>query len=181
MADVTGARRFTARIGGLVIGLAAPVVIFLACAPPTQARALCPSSDTPRLVSRRSGAQHELVPGGARQILLCRYNDLGPSGDPGRVSRLVAWRLVNNAAATARFGRDLDALKPQRFPIACPAGTGVTTIIAFFRYPTQPDDPVTLIQEGCWNASNGRLTRGETGTVPDIFAAFTSLTPATSR
>jgi hypothetical protein len=118
----------------------------------------CPGRDRQKLTSMASGAKAQLVPSGARRVLVCRYGGLNSGFFK---MRLVNLRLVLDAATVTRLANEFNALKP--FPtgsISCPADFG-QNIIAIFSYRPGPrsDDPVTVDTSGCAPVTNGNLTR----------------------
>lgn len=118
----------------------------------------CPVRDRQQLVSTTTGAGKELVPPGARQVLVCRYGGLNAGA---AALRLVNLRLVVGRNTVTRFASEFDALKPfQGGVYSCPADFDAK-IIAIFRYlPTpQSDDPVTVDTSGCTPVTNGHLIR----------------------
>lgn len=119
----------------------------------------CPASDRHALVSVRAGAVRELVPPGARAVLLCRYSGIYHGIGPRTPAYLLLGHdLVNGATTVASMTRELDSLPHITAPIACPASFG-TAIVAHFRYASGPDDPVTIQVDGCYGASNGHVNR----------------------
>ena len=124
-----------------------------------QTASSCPPADPQTLVSARPGASRELVPPGARTVVLCRYSGFNHGVGPRTPAfRLQARAVIGSAATVAGMTRELDSLPRVTAPIACPAGFG-TAIVAHFRYPTGAEDPVTIELDGCLTASNGRLSR----------------------
>ena len=138
--------------------------------------AACPAGDRGAVVSARAGAARELVPPGARRLLLCRYGGLN---DGGAAFRLVAApALVTDATAVSRFARELDALKPTTGVYHCPSATG-RAIVAYFRYASGPEDPVTVALDGCQIIANGHLRRtaGVQAAGRSLIAALVALVP----
>lgn len=122
--------------------------------------AFCPDHDRHVIRSTTTGAAKTLVPAGARQVLLCRYTGLGAHPTPSRGGfRLIAHRRVTRLATVNRLAAGLDALKEPRGAVACPSDSGAA-LIAFFRYRSGSDDPVTVKLGGCSPVTNGHLTRG---------------------
>ena len=100
----------------------------------------------------------QLVAPGARAVLLCRYSGthdgIGPRLAP---FRLQASHLIGDPATVAGMARELDSLARITAPSACPAGFGAA-IVAHFRYPAGPEDPVTIALDGCLEAGTGTPT-----------------------
>jgi hypothetical protein len=159
-----GARKLLgvgAILGLVAVGVFAPLTLAGTTGQASVHRtyATCPSSDRSPLTSSTPGATTALVPGHARQVLLCRYSGLNP--DPSTAGRLLAHRLVTAGQTVSQLAQRLDALRRfGRGAYSCPADFGVK-IIAFFRYrpATEPDDPVTVDPNGCTPVTNGRITR----------------------
>ena len=124
-----------------------------------QTASACSQTDPQTLVSTRPGATRELVPRGAREVLLCRYSGSSHGVGPRTPAfRLQARAVVESAATVAGMATELDSLPRITAPIACPAGFG-TAIVAHFRCATGPEDPVTVALDGCITASNGHVSR----------------------
>jgi hypothetical protein len=140
-------------------------------------RGACPAGDRPAPVSGRQGATRSLVPAGANELLLCHY---GGANDGGSAFRLLSSpALVKDGAKVARYAGDLDALKAMSGVVFhCPADTG-RAIVAYFRYRTGPDDPVTLGLDGCMLVSNGHVhrTAGVQPTGRRLVSALEALVP----
>jgi hypothetical protein len=140
----------------LVLAAAAALAL-PACGGPATAPAIaaCPASDHRAAVSARPGATHELVPPGARAVMLCRYSGLNtPSGD----FRLSFHIRVRSRATVARLARELDALAPTRAVYHCPIDVAAD-IVVHFTYATGPQNPVTIDLAGCNPVTNGHLQR----------------------
>ena len=119
----------------------------------------CPKTDPQPLVSKRPGSTRELVPRGARAVVLCRYSGYDHGVGPRTAAfRLQARAVIESATTVAEMANELDSLPRITAPIACPAGFG-TAIVAHFRYATGPADPVTVALDGCLTASNGHVSR----------------------
>jgi hypothetical protein len=119
----------------------------------------CPAADRHTVLSARPGATRELVPPGARAVLLCRYSGMYRGIGPRAPAFLLQGHdLIDGAATLASMTRRIDSLPRITTPIACPAGFG-TAIVARFRYAAGPDDPVTIALDGCLDASNGHVSR----------------------
>lgn len=119
----------------------------------------CPANGRRQFTSTAAGAADRLVPGGARQVLLCRYSGLNPK--PSAAGRLLAHRFLTSSSTVTQLASEFDSLKP--FPsgsYSCPADFGVK-ILAIFRYPHSAgsDDPVTVDPGGCTPVTNGHLSR----------------------
>ena len=123
----------------------------------------CPSQDRRKPVSTALAANASLVPGHPNAVLLCRYTGLN---DPRRFT-LVSHRLISSHTTVDRLAHALDSLPKFRpgTTLSCPADFG-DTMIAFFRYPNGPDDPVTVGLSGCGATTNGQLTRLALGQRP---------------
>ncbi len=122
----------------------------------------CPAGDSESILSTRAGATAEMVPDGAQQVLLCRYNGL-PNPPPLSVAGrppfgLVASRLVLDQATVAGLSSQLDAIPETTGAYSCPADFG-TAIVAYFQYASGPADPVKVGLGGCEGVSNGHLDR----------------------
>lgn len=153
---------------------AAAALALAACGGPSAgpATAACPANDRAAAVSARPGAAHELVPPGARAVLLCRYTGLNaPSGD----FRLTVHVRVGDRATVTRLARELDALAPTRDVYHCPLDT-VVDIVARFTYARGPQDPVTIDLTGCNPVTNGHRSRDA-----GVSAAGRSLVGALAR
>jgi hypothetical protein len=159
---------------------AALVALALASATSSAAglgRGACPATDRPAPVSDRAGAARSLVPPGANALLLCRYGGVNDGSAAFRLRSSPV--LVKDASTVARYARDLDALKALSGVVFhCPADTG-TAIVAYFRYPTGPDDPVTLGLDGCMLVTNGHVhrTAGVQPTGRRLVSALEALVP----
>jgi hypothetical protein len=114
----------------------------------------CPGGDRAKVVSARAGGRRLLVPAGATSLLLCRYGGTRSSTP----FRLTGHALVADRATVASLARRLDALRPFVGEFSCPFSSGAA-IVAYFRYASPPDDPVTVALDGCLTAGNGHLTR----------------------
>jgi hypothetical protein len=115
----------------------------------------CPSSDRTVPATRLPAADSELVPAGARGVLLCRYAGLNP---PAKRSSLVASKQVGKAATVAELSRQLNALPRQVGVFSCPDDTGAM-IVAYFHYRGASDDVVSVQTSGCELVSNGHVHR----------------------
>jgi hypothetical protein len=118
----------------------------------------CPNTDRKPLTSTADGPASRLVPPGARQVLVCRYQGVGPGRSAGR---LLVQHVIDSQQTVALLTGEFDALKPfASGAYACPADFGVK-IIAIFRYLPTPrsDDPVSLDPNGCEGVTNGRVIR----------------------
>ena len=143
----------------LCIALVAAALGVSAWASDAQTTSACPQTDPRTLVSTRPGAARELVPLGARTVLLCRYSGFYHGIGPRTPAfRLQARAVIESAATVAHMASELDSLPRITAPIACPAGFG-TAIVVHFRYVTGPQDPVTVALDGCLTASNGHVSR----------------------
>jgi hypothetical protein len=142
-----------------------------------QPASACPGSDRHAVASTRPGATRELVPPGARAVLLCRYS--GTYDGIGKrlpAFRLQARDLIESGATASSMTRELDSLPRFTAPIACPAEFGAA-IVAFFRYAAGPDDPVTIALDGCLGAGNGHVNRiAESATGYDFVKHLAALT-----
>jgi hypothetical protein len=138
----------------------------------------CPSADRHNLVSARPGASKELVPSGARRLLLCRYSGLWTGSGPRRPAFvLLAHAQLTARAQVTRFASALDALKRPSGVYSCPAASG-EAIVLYFGYAGGPDDVVTVQTDGCWNATNGRITgNAETTAGLALVRSLEALTP----
>jgi hypothetical protein len=138
----------------------------------------CPSADRHNLLSARAGASSELVPAGARRLLLCRYSGLWTGSGPRRPAfALLAHAQLSARAQVTRFSKELDALKRPSGLYSCPAATG-EAIVLYFGYDGGPDDVVTVQTDGCWNATNGRITGSATTTAGlALVRSLEALTP----
>jgi hypothetical protein len=170
--------RIRALIAVAVAAAATVATVAVAVAPATAARApACPGTDRPAAVSGRAGSARSLVPGTPDTVLLCRY---GGANDGGAAFRLLASpHLVTSRATTARLARDLDALTPTTGVVFhCPLDTG-DAIVAYFRYPSGADDPVTAGLDGCMLVTNGHVhrTAGVQPTGRRVIAALAALVP----
>jgi hypothetical protein len=122
-----------------------------------------------------------MVPAGARQVLLCRYSGLGAYPNPfgARSFRLIAHHLVAARATVTQLTGGLNALEKQTgaHSYACPMDDGAA-IIAFFRYGSRSDDPVTVGLSGCSAVTNGHLNRlaGVTASGRDVVGQLEVLT-----
>ncbi len=132
-----------------------------------------------------SNATWKLVPAGTGQVLLCRYD--GPFGARNaRIAdrfRLVGRRLVDSHSYAAELAAELNRLPlvPGGGTAGCPER--VAAIVAFFRYPAGPADPVRVELAGCMTVSNGVLTSeaGNGGaTILDALEELVHATPVTS-
>lgn len=123
----------------------------------------CPSQDRRKPVNTALAANTSLVPGHPNAVLLCRYSGLN---DPRRFT-LVSHRLISSPTTVDRLAHALDSLPKIRpgTTLNCPADFA-DTMIAFFRYPNGPDDPVTMGLSGCGATTNGQLTRLALGQSP---------------
>ena len=118
----------------------------------------CPSRDRRQLNSTAAGSASTLVPPGARQVLVCRYQGVALGRPAGR---LLAQHLVGDRQTVARLASEFDALRPfGSGAYACPVDFDVK-LVAIFRYrpALRSDDPVTVDPNGCTGVTNGRLTR----------------------
>ena len=140
----------------LVLAVAAALTLPACGGPGTvPATAACPAGDRHTAVSARPGATRQIVPPGARGVLLCRYSGLNtPSGD----FRLTLSARVHDSATVARLARELDALAPTTGVYHCPADSGAD-IVARFTYAAGPPNPVTIDLTGCNPVTNGHLQR----------------------
>jgi hypothetical protein len=124
---------------------------------PAAAVSHCPSHRPARVSSSRIGASLTLVPAGATQVVLCRYD--GPFG-ASRASvahrfRLVATLTLNGARAR-RLAAELNHLPKMTYRCDDVSGSAV---VGFFGYPSGPRDPVTIGLAGCGTATNGHVIR----------------------
>ncbi len=125
--------------------------------PPT-----CPAGDSGSILSSRAGAGAAMVPPGAQQVLLCRYNGL-PNPPPLSVAGkpafgLVAQHLVLNQATVTGLASQLNAIPVTTGVYSCPADFG-TAIIAYFGYASGTANPVKVGLSGCEAISNGHVDR----------------------
>lgn len=120
----------------------------------------CPTRAPRRLRSSRRGPNVTLVPSGTDQLLLCRYD--GPFGGPdARIAhrfRLVAQRLIVDRHEATNLAGALNRLPRLPSGVGRECGQEGPTIVAFFRYPSGPSDPVSVQLAGCLTATNGHLT-----------------------
>jgi hypothetical protein len=138
----------------------------------------CPAKDRRQLISTAPGATQDLVPPGARQVLVCRYGGLNSGREK---TRLVSINMITDRAAVLQLAQRIDALKPlQSGAYSCPADFGME-IIAIFRYlgTRSSDDPVTIDPDGCAPVSNGRVLR--TALLPPGPALIGELEALTSK
>jgi len=135
--------------------LAGATAIVVTSAQGAPTRLSCPPRLTATVHSSRPGAEHQLVPSGANNLILCRYD--GPFGSPGQGQpvRLVAIRTVPHPQRLAAAFDRLPLAKAGTY--ACPLSTGAA-IIAEFGYSSGAADPVRVDLTGCQFASNGHLT-----------------------
>jgi len=114
-------------------------------------------------VSSRRGSESVLVPSDARSVLVCSYSGLE---EPRAVSytgpphRLIGDGLVLDHGTVERLASGLDAIPPTSPNVAfsCPADFG-NQLVAYFRYRTGVDDPVTIGLSGCQMITNGHVNR----------------------
>ncbi len=141
----------------------------------------CPARDRRVIRSPTAGSSTELVPAGVRQVLLCRYSAAGLAPESVLPGRLIVHRLVAKLATVKSLASGLDALKTLPGSYSCPADNG-TAIIAFFRYRTKSDDPVTIGLSGCLSVTNGHLNRlaGITAPGRNLLRQLEALTQPTS-
>jgi hypothetical protein len=160
------------------LALAAAVVAISSSPVRAAAGMSCPSADRHNLVSARAGASSELVPTGARRLLLCRYSGLWTGSGPRRPAFvLLAHAQLSARAQVTRFADELDALKRPNLLYHCPAASGAA-IVLYFGYAGGPDDVVTVQTDGCANATNGRITGGaETTAGQALVHSLEALTP----
>jgi hypothetical protein len=160
------------------LALAAAVVAISSSAVRAATPASCPSADRHNLVSARPGASSELVPSGARRLLLCRYSGLPTGSGPQRPAFvLLAHAQLSARAQVTRFANELDELKRPSGVYSCPAASG-EAIVLYFGYARGPDDIVTVQTDGCWNATNGRITgTAETTAGLALVRSLEALTP----
>jgi hypothetical protein len=125
--------------------------------PKTAARSArrCPQNDRRLRFRDYPALHHELVPKGARGLIVCRYRGLN-ARRPGTLARS---HRVTSSRRRHRVVRLFDALgRPPHGPIPCPADFG-QEVLARFRYTNTPDDFVRQDLTGCRTTTNGHLTR----------------------
>ncbi len=143
----------------LLPGLLAALAVGVAFAEASGTGPVCPPADRHAVLSTRTGTTRELVPPGARAVLLCRYSGMYHGIGPRVPAFLLQGHaLIEDATTVASMTHELDTLPRVTVPIACPASFG-TAIVAYFRYRAGPDDPVTIALDGCLGASNGHVSR----------------------
>jgi hypothetical protein len=129
--------------------------------------ASCPSRDSSAssgnvTVSSRPGATKKLVPQTPVAVLVCHYTGMtepAPLSIPAPAFTLESQLLVSSAGQASSLAAGLDALpRPNRSLYACPADFG-QEVIAWFRYTSGVEDPVTLQVGGCNGVTNGHVNR----------------------
>jgi hypothetical protein len=131
------------------------VSVAVAAGSSTSAAPTCAAAEPQTIHSSRAGADAALVPDGAQQLLLCRYGGLNDSPRLG----LLGSKLVTDAGTVTSLATEINGL-PQgpAGPTACPNDDG-SAIIAYFDYPSGPNDPVSVEETGCGIVSNGFISR----------------------
>ena len=109
----------------------------------------CPSTSQRPVRSTDPNAYQQLVPDGSDQILVCQYT---------RQGRLASHHLIKTAARIADLTTRLDALRPARRGSRCGVAPR-TQLIAFFRYTTADDVPVTITDTPCRSVTNDHERR----------------------
>jgi hypothetical protein len=144
-----------------------------AAGPPSAAAASsCPAKLPAAVSSARTGARLELVPAGARSLLLCSYHGLNPASTAGELERT---RRVRSAAELDWLVRTFNALPARTGLSGCPMDDGSATL-ALFGYSTAPIDEVSVGLTGCRVVQNGYLTRTASLTPgPALLARLASL------
>ena len=119
----------------------------------------CPSHQPTHLSSSRRGAAVTLVPAGATQVVLCRYD--GPFGAP-KSPTAPRFSLVATLTLTGVRARALSAELNHlpKLPGGCD-DRGGPAVVGFFGYPSGSDDRVRIGLDGCGAATNGHLVRSE--------------------
>jgi hypothetical protein len=119
-------------------------------------RPFCPATRFQRPPSENTRSAEVLVPMAPHELLVCRYYGLNePPGHPA--GTLAAEGLLRRTAPTRSLAREFDALEsfPDR-PLHCPMDDG-STLLAIFRYRSQPEVPVEVSITGCGGAVNGLM------------------------
>lgn len=151
---MTSVRAWTARVGALAatVGLAGGWAAAAPAHSPPGHHAPCPPRAPSAGASTGSAAAKKLVPAGADQVALCRYQFSGLKADAFRTG-LRAIRSLTH---------EYNALKPlppsTSYPRRCPKDDGVV-VEAIFGYPD--GSPVTVLLEvtGCQLVGNGQIER----------------------
>jgi hypothetical protein len=157
----------------LVCGAGACVAGAFASSTPVQVvhDTVCPASTPQTVVSPRAGADTVLVPDGSRQLMLCRYTGLNDH-DPAALS---AQKLVQAQPTVTSLAAEINGLPaPPSGPLSCPADDG-SEVLAFFRYASGSDNPVSVALTGCRLVSNGAITR--TAAASDLVNRLKALVP----
>jgi hypothetical protein len=157
---------------GLAIVIAASVSAASRAAPRSGTASPCAQHEPLSVTSARTGARTALVPGGAVQVLLCRYDGLN---DKPRLS-LVGHTLITDESAVVGLAGQLNALH-ELGNVTCPADFG-DAIVAYFGYGADPDDPVSIGLSGCETVTNGQLTQTASGS--NVVPRLEKLVPRTS-
>lgn len=116
----------------------------------------CPAADVGNAPSPLPSTKTVLVPGDPVAVLVCRY--WGRS-DSGRTGTLAQRPYVASRQRADSLARRLDALRAPRHLTAeidgCDEVLGGRSVLLFFRYAHEPDDPVRITKSGCIPVSNG--------------------------
>jgi hypothetical protein len=146
-----------------MFAFALPILVAAAIPAAHVSSSVCPSNDRTPVVSETPGAGNSLVPRGAVSLTVCRYNGL--KGDPQSVrgfkpDKLVAVGTTGDQGKIAKITGELDRIRPTRpgARFGCPADFE-TKLLAFFAYPSQRGDVVTIGLSGCNTITNGRVRR----------------------
>lgn len=145
----------------VALGTAIAVAATGSRTPAPGTRGGCPLAYRTAVVSSRPGSDAELVPPGARRLLVCSYSGFtepGPMANQGPAHRLIGSGSLTNPARVSQLAVALNAIPPRSGAIACPADFG-NQLVAFFRYGSPPDDPVAVGLSGCQTISNGHIQR----------------------
>jgi hypothetical protein len=132
----------------------------------------CAASEPRKMSSARPGADSALVPDGAVNIVLCRYDGLNDRPRRG----LVGHQEIADQRTVTSLASAMNAL-PELGNIDCPADFG-DAIVAYFTYASGPAASVSVGLSGCETVTNGQLTR--TARKSDLVARLERLVPRTS-
>lgn len=100
-----------------------------------------------------AGGPRELMPPGARTLVLCRYRELNPAAT---ALRLRSARLVTDRVQVVGIATALNALPSEGSGFHCPMDDG-SAILATFSYPQRAAVVVRVGLRGCRTVTGPHL------------------------
>ena len=139
---------------------------------------VCPPDDRSQLTTGqiRTGARRALVPPGASELIVCRYNGMNASGGAPQWG-LRGVGVTADRARIRRITTALDALRPPHGVYSCPS-SDASYDMATFDYGSPPRVVLRMDTGDCNTITNGRVHR--LGLAQPVVAQIESLTEPVS-